>query len=94
MLTFFSRTNDGFWTLGLDSGTGRGEEAGAFHGWMGLFTYWLQKDLILAGEQQALEADKALLEWAKTQKNQTEGFSVCQVPDHLQPENWTRMDEG
>lgn len=62
VLAFFSRTYDGFWTLGLDGGAGRGEEAGAFHGWMSLFTYWLQKDLVLAGEQQALEADKALLE--------------------------------
>lgn len=68
-LTFFPWTNDGFWTLGLDGGTGRSKEAGALHWWMGLFTHWLQKDLILAGKQQAPEADKALLKRKKKKKS-------------------------
>lgn len=70
-LTFFPWTNDGFWTLGLDGGTGRGKEAGALHWWMSLFTHWLQKDLILAGKQQAPEADKALLKRKKKKKIST-----------------------
>lgn len=68
-LTFFPWTNDGFWTLGLDGGTGRSKEAGALHWWMGLFTHWLQKDLILARKQQAPEADKALLKRKKKKKS-------------------------
>lgn len=64
-LTLFPWANDGFRTLGLDGGTGRGKEAGALHWWMALFTHWLQEDLVLAGEQQALEAGKALLKKKK-----------------------------
>lgn len=50
-LTFFPGTSDGFGTLGLDGGTGRGEEAGALHWWVTHLTDRLQKDFVLTGEQ-------------------------------------------
>lgn len=80
-LTFFSRTGDGFWTLGLDGSTGGSEERGAFCQRMNLLADWLQKDFILTGEQQALQADKALLDQTKTGNYHYVTFSPCMMAD-------------
>lgn len=76
-LTGFSSTGDGFRTLGLDGSAGRSKEAGAFCQRTTLFADWLQKDFILAREEQTLQADKALLESDKDKIESNYFLSSC-----------------
>lgn len=48
---------------------------------MNLLADWLQKDFILAGEQQALQADKVLLDQTKTGNYHYITFSPCTMAD-------------
>lgn len=65
ILTCFSRTGDGFGILGLDGGTGRSEETGAFGQRSMLLADRLQEDFILAGEEEAAQADEVRLRHTK-----------------------------
>lgn len=50
-----------FGALGPDGGTGGGEEEGGFCLGTSLSTQWLEVHSVLTGEEQAVEAGKALL---------------------------------